>query len=205
MNRALAAIGEVGKTKIELPDEATSNARTIRRFYDQTLDAFLEEALWSWATRYQTLSEDSTTAPEAWLYTFKLPIDCVSPRRIVGATPEDLIEFEEGMNSNGTKVLWADLASAELEYTARVEDFNAWSGAAVRAFSLALAVDIAPAFTGGIKKLQVVQALYEDALEKAIVVSHNRQQRREQEHNEFIEDRHGMTASRKALDRLSTG
>ena len=201
MNRALAAIGHVGKTKIALPDEDTSDARTVRRFYDQTLDSFLEETWWSWATKYETLSEDSTDEPEAWVFTYKLPIDCASPRRIVGIVPEDLIEFEEGVNSNGTKVVWTDVRNAELEYTGRIEDFNAWGGAAVTAFSLALARDIAPAFTGGLKKFQIVQAMYEDALEKAIVASHNRQQRRVVESNEFIDDRHGTEGTHLLLAR----
>lgn len=201
MNRALAAVGQAGKTKIALPDEDTADARTVRRFYDETLDAFLEEAWWSWATKYSTLSLDSSSAPEQWLYAYKCPIDCVAPRRIVGAVPEEKIEFEEGESEAGIRVLWCDVELAELEYTGRISNFNSWGGLAVRAFGLLLAIDIAPAFTGGIKRVTILEQQYAAALEKAKDSSHNRQERREQEHNEYIQDRHGGNLSPRASAR----
>lgn len=201
MNRALAAVGQAAKAKIALPDEDTSDARTVRRFWDETLDSFLEEAWWSWATKYSTLSQDDSTAPEDWGYAYKLPADCVAPRRLVGNVPEEVPPFEEGVSANGIKVLWTDKQAAELEYTARIEDFNYWSGAAIRAFSLALAVDIAPAFKGSRKQTQELMALYQDALERARVASHNRQERRPVESSEFTDFRHGIVTSTRASAR----
>ncbi len=204
MNRALAAVGQAKTAKIVLPDENTSDANTINRFYDETKDAFLEEAMWSWATKYALLSLDTSDAPEQWIYTYKCPADCVAPRRIVGAMPEEHPEFEEGMGgSDGKlKVIWADKTDAELEYTARVDNFNAWSPAAVRAFALLLAIDIAPAYSGTTRKTELLEAQYENALEKAIVSSHNRQERRVEVDNEFIEARHGDASKVRASARF---
>jgi len=204
MNAALAFIGQVRNVKIEDPDENTSDARTVRRFYDQTLDAFLEETWWSWATRYSVLSLNAEATPEAWGYGYALPADCVAPRRIVGVTPEEDVEYEEGISPLGVKLLYCDLSEAELEYTARVVTFDIWSGQAVRAFELALARDIAPAYTGG-KKWQDVEAKYQDALERAMDASYNRGQPRVQEDNEFIEARHADGRSYRAKARYVAG
>ena len=87
MNRALAAVGHVPKVKIALANEDTTDARLVRRFYDETLEGFLDEAWWSWATKYEVLSEDSSEEPSEWGYAYAMPADIITPRRLVGAIP----------------------------------------------------------------------------------------------------------------------
>lgn len=206
-NTALAFIGKVSNVQITDADtDTSSDAKTLRRFYESTLDAFLEEAWWGFATKYEVLSADASTAPEAWLTAFALPTDAIAARRFVGTTPDDVIEFQEGVSDGGVKVLWCDLddVDAELEYTYRNEDFSIWSSAAIRAFTLALARDVAPAFTGG-KKYVMLEQKYADALERAIDASHNRQHVREQEDNEFLEHRHGHSISHRDRMRYTPG
>lgn len=194
-NRALACLGQISGQEVETDAEDTANANTLNRFYAQSLDAFLEEAWWSWATRYEVLSLDSATPPENWRYAYKFPKDCVAPRYIVGDAPEERVEFEEGVDANGLSVIWSDRQYAELQYTARVDDFNAWGGAAVNAFALKLAMDAAPAFTGDTAQRRELQGDYEFALEKAMDASHNRHQLRMEDHNETIDARHGRMPS----------
>ena len=188
--RAVGHVGQTGKVRIADPDEDTSDARTVRTFYDAALDAFLEEAWWSFATAYENLGEATTDPPEFWAYTYVMPTDLVSPRRIISFAPEDIIPFEEGNDEDDLAVLWCDTREAQLEYTKRVENFNQWSPLAFRAFSLFLAIEIAPSYTGG-TKVQELQFLYDIALDKAQAASANRQERRPDEGDEFNDQRHG--------------
>ncbi len=202
-NRALAYLGQISGQQVEDAAEDSADADVLNRFYPQSLDAFLEEAWWSWATKYATLALDSSTAPEYWLYAYVYPADCVSPRYIVGAAPEDRIEFIEGTSEGGVAVIWSDWKSAELQYTARIEDFNRWSAAAVDAFAMKLAMDASSAYTGSIDKAGALEAKYERLLERAILASENRKQEREEDHNELIEARHGTNPSAFARSRFS--
>jgi hypothetical protein len=206
-NMAIGFVGKIGHIQIADADtDTSSDAKALRRFYDATLDAFLEEAWWGFATKYEVLTADVSTAPEGWQTAFKLPTDSVAPRRIVGSSIDDVIEFQEGVSAAGVKVLWCDLTDndRELEYTYRCEDFSVWSPAAIRAFALALARDVAPAYTGG-KKYQEIEAKYFDALDRAMDTSHNRQHVRETEDNEFIENRHGDSTSTRQKARYVAG
>ncbi len=194
MNRAMAAVGNVQKVKIQLSDEDTSNARTIRRFYDITLDAFLEEHEWNFATKYSTMSTDSSTPAANWAYVYVVPPDCVATRRIVGNVPEELVPYQEGESEDGVAVLWTDKESACLEYTGRVENYNAWSPAALKAFALALAIDIAPDVTGGVERMQLLDAQFAIWIDKAKVASFNSQERIEDPIDPFTEARHGLSS-----------
>lgn len=200
-NRAMANLGQISAQKIEDVTEDTPDANMLNRFYAQSLDDFLEEAWWGWATKYETLALDSSTPPERWIYAYVCPADCAAPRFIVGDAPEERIEFIEGTTSTGLKVIWTDRKNAELCYTARIENFNSWGGAAVSAFALKLASDAALAFAGDTAKSNLIEARYERQLEKAVDASHNRQHPREEDHNETLDARHGDDPAQRTLAR----
>ncbi len=202
-NRIIANLGQIKATQIEIWSEATSDARTVRRFYEDNIEAFLEESWWSFATGYADLSLDSSTAPEAWAYAYKAPADMVAPRRIVGVIPEELPPFEEGISASGIKVIWSDQQEAELEYTKFTEDFNVWSPTAYRALSLFVSIDVAPAYTGG-NKVNEIMALYADALERAQAASANRQERRPDTGDEITNFRHGLVQTSRAVRGAAT-
>ena len=196
-NRALGVLGQIGAEKIENFEEDTADARAVRTFWDETLDAFLEESWWSFATKYAelTLKETNPSPPEC-AYSYVKPQDMVSPRRIVGDVPEEKVPYEEA-TEGGTHVFYTNKQLACMEYTARIEDFSIWPGSAVTAFALSLASVMAPAYSGGMEKLGLISQLAQNALDMAQVVSHNRQERDpfESESTELTDSRHGTVHS----------
>jgi len=192
-NHALAACGELTDDgKIDDFDELTSNAATVRRFWNVTMQAFLETAWWSFATAYEVLTQHSGTLPPHWGYEYKRPVDMVMPRKILVGTPEENPPWEEAIDK-GVPVIYTNRQAACLEYTAQVLDFNVWSGNALEAFILKLAVAMSPALSGSTGKITIIRAQYVDALETAQVASHNRQVRHsaENESTEFSDFRTG--------------
>lgn len=190
-NRALAHLGEIAGQEIDDVAEGSANANALNRFYPDSLEAFLEEEWWGFARKYAVLSLDASTPPEHWTYAYTFPADNVEARFLVGDAPEDRIEWERGTNQNGLAVIWTDRKDAQLCYTGRVENFNSWGGAARLAFTLKLASDAVPGFSGGSEKANLLQNRYEFQLEKAVGVSQNSGEPRREDHNEFIDERHG--------------
>jgi hypothetical protein len=196
-NRALAVLGQIGADKIEDFEELTSDGRAVRRFWDTTLEAFLEEHWWSFATKYATLTlKETNPSPPEWGYAYVAPEDMASPRRIVGYVPEESVPYELASIA-GVPVVYTNKQLACMEYTALIEDFSLWPGVAIRAFSLALAVEMSPAFSGGVEKIGLFSQLAADALDRARVVSHNTQERDpyEMESTELTDTRHGTVRS----------
>jgi hypothetical protein len=201
-NRTLANLGQLSGQEIADPDEESVNANALNRFYPESLDSFLEECWWGFARKYQFISLDGSTPPEHWTYAYTYPSDSVSPRFIVGDAPEDRIEFEEGQSAGGLAVIWTDRKNAELCYTARVENYNAWGGAAITAFSFKLAADSAALFSGGAKNAELLQGKYEFALDKAMDVTHARGEPRREDNKELIDFRHGEDPSERFSSRF---
>lgn len=202
-NRAVANVGQAGAVKIEDDTELTPDANNVRLYWDVTLRSFLEETWWSFATAYAELSVHASGKVGFWSYSYVRPGDCFQPRRILGPALQDQMPFEEGVVANASShdaVIWSNQNDAVLEYTADVRNYDIWTGLAVIALSLKLAIDISPEYTGGTKKVQLLQARYDDALNRAQVGSHQRQERptEENESFEFQDQRHGTTHGKKS-------
>lgn len=195
-NGALAFLGQINDDQIEDFEELTSDARAVRRFWDRRLEAFLEDSWWSFATSYKALTQTGLNPVQGWAYSYNVPQDFVAPRRILGYVPEERVPYEMVV-AGGARSVYTNKQLACMEYTARVEDFSVWSANAIEAFEISLAIKMAPGFTGGVEKVRALKLLEIDALERALVVSHNSQERDpyESENHELTDARHGTVTS----------
>jgi len=144
-NLALLYVGN-GQTINDF-DEATQEAKACKVFYVKARDALLQSFPWSFATKRSALAALSTPDVETsdartgWSYSYALPSDCLSPRRLwAGArTPAsgDRIPFAiEGV------LLLTDEEDAELTYTFQESTVARWSPLFVEALAWALAMKL---------------------------------------------------------------
>lgn len=150
VNLALQRIG-VNTPIGTLASEVSAEAEAVRLAYDETLQETLARLPWPFATRYVTLSlqvgSAATPANAEWQYAYRIPNDCIFPRRIVTArgkavdpTPPP---FREAQG-----VLFTNQANAVLEYTARVACPARNGDATFRsAWAWRLAAEVAPPIT----------------------------------------------------------
>lgn len=204
-NRAIGYIGIVTQDIIQDPDEISSNARRCSRFYDSTLEAFLNEHDWAWAKKYVALNEDISTPEEngvSWLFVYVWPTDCIEPQwlTVAGTGQGDLAQFptvervpyEVAINVNNDQVIYTDLEDAVLRYTTRLETFGLWPGTAFEALSVKLALNMAPSFTGGLNRVRALQSLYFQTLDSAKQASSTMEEPLDRPSDEFTTARHGL-------------
>lgn len=200
-NKAVGHCGHATLVQITDVTEQTDNALKCRLHWDSALLGFYEELWWSHLTSYVELSEEAapTDVEGFWTKSYSYPADCATPRRILGADPAHTIPFEEGIDSEGDRVIWTDRVDAVLEYTNSSVAYSLWPGAVIDALALKLAKSMIPEFGGNLNKIQTLAAMYDDALERASVGSHNRQERHPEENEslEFQQMRHGSFVERK--------
>jgi|GEM_PF-1179286 len=74
-NRALALLGESEINELTASESVTSAICT--QLYDGIVERLLSTHNWSFATRYITLSQETTVPPSPWTHQFALPADLV--------------------------------------------------------------------------------------------------------------------------------
>ena len=152
-NIALSHLG-IGKEIANLDTERSSEASTLRRFYDECRDATLRDFPWPFATRFENLAlvANPPTETDEWDFSYRYPTDCLMLRRIQTDvridTNQSRIVYKIGRDSQGL-LIYTDQEDAKIEYTFRETDPSRYPADFVMAFSLRLAHYSAPRLTGG--------------------------------------------------------
>jgi hypothetical protein len=156
-NRALRHIG-VSKTIASLTEKSES-ARACLDFYDDVVDEVLRDYDWPFARRHATVAQVATSPTSEWLYSYRVPADCLAVRRILNGsgvrveTEATKIPFLFDADASGG-LLYTDLqattnAPVVVRYTARVTDVTQFPPDFGRSVELLLAAYIAPSLTEG--------------------------------------------------------
>ncbi len=202
-----AALRHLATKAIKSLAEASEQAAACAGFYDQVRDEVLREFRWPFATRFAalTLVGGTATVPVTleWKYSYRLPDDCLSPRRILSGTRQETEEtrvpFDTASDDDGG-LLYTDQPPADatdttpqlpqLEYTALMAEAR-FASDFTQAFSLKLAFYIAPAVAGGDPNKLGARAgqLYEMLLQRAEFSAMTERQRDPAPESEFIRAR----------------
>ena len=172
-NYALLRIG--GATIADL-SEGSRASELCSIVYEQCRDQLLRAFPWNFARRVQSLA-DTNSPPTNWGYSYAMPSDCVRPLRIViegNRLPrvDEKIPYE--VASNGTqRLIYADVESAELEYTARVDDSNLWDASFINALSWLIASEIATPLTANPDYAKMAREAYTVTLGQAMAQNLN--------------------------------
>lgn len=132
--------------------EASKEAVTARVFYDIARDATLRGFPWPFATKFAVLSLVSTEPTTEWAYSYRYPSDCLRLHRILSGIRNDDRQSRVSYRMVGDSVgqlIYTDEQDAEIEYTTKNDNVASYPADFELAFSLYLAVLMAPRLTAG--------------------------------------------------------
>lgn len=149
------SLSHVGLDAIESLTEKTKPAQECKRLYDFVRDATLRDHDWGFARKQEVLALLDEVR-SGWDYVYAYPVDCIAAREIYnpsGATTgvtfdsetdeyvkHGKIPFKVGSNSAmSARVILTNQEAAELIYTAKVTNVNAFDASFIEAFALHLA------------------------------------------------------------------
>lgn len=192
-NFALSHLG-VSKEIASLQTEKSAEASACRRFYDLSLESTLRDFAWPFATKIETLGLVEENPNTDWGYSHRYPTDCLDIRRILSGIPQDTrdsrIPYKIGRDDSGL-VVWSNLSDVTIEYTARSEDPSIYPADFILAFSLRLAMHIAPRVISGdpFQRQTVIRQLYVFEISQAKSSAINEEQQYQEPDSEFIRHR----------------
>lgn len=194
------SIGNIALTNISsknrisnLETDESTEAKTLRVYYDEALKFVLTDVDWGFATARKALAQLSEDAPIDWDYVYTYPNDCLKARRVFQSTRRtgtEKIPFEVTLNADKTiKVIMTDVSPAYLRYTANISDPSLFPAGFVNCFAWYLAYLISYALTKKTSVRDFCMKEYEKAKLKAEVSDAEEQDYDEMPDSEFIRER----------------
>ena len=167
-NQALSRIGN-GQVIASIA-EASTEAAACSLHLDTCRERLLAESPWPFATSYATLALVSEDPNEDWGYAYRVPVDCITVRRVfpafdsagVGGDGRAMVGrtvFTIGHDTAG-RLLLCDLEGAGLEYTARVTNPSFYPPSFVSALAWLLASEIAMPLARDSKVVMMALQMY---------------------------------------------
>ncbi len=165
-NMALAQIGQEPIASLEQDNEA---ARRCHLFYDSVRQEVLRTHYWAFACGQAALAVLVDPEQTAEPYQYAYPQDCLFVRKVYekgrGQRP---VPFKEVYRQDlQARTIQCAVPQAQIEYTRDVRDESLFDPAFVKAFSLALATDLAQTLTADTALAQRILQKYTLALDEA--------------------------------------
>ena len=161
------ALGYLGQGTIASLNQEDERAKRINLFYDAVRDEVLRTHNWGFATVRAPLAlvrKEETGG----LYLYQYPVDCLFIRRVFSPVKKSREPFFELFDaSSKTRVLATREPNAWAVYTRCVADETQWDASFTKAFTLALACDLAVALTGDLALHRQLEQKYVLYLEEA--------------------------------------
>lgn len=163
------ALAHLGQEPISSLQQDNEKSRRCELFYEPVKKEVLRTHNWAFATGIAPLALLSQQAPSDWPYMYAYPQDALFIRRVFGAgNYAHACTFKEiYQNDIHARVILSVVPQAQAEYTCDVKDEGLFDAAFVKAFSLALAADLAIALTGDGSLAQRILQKYALALDEA--------------------------------------
>jgi len=144
------ALRKVGAQTVMSFDEQSENARLCKIFYPRVRDIVLRMYPWNCATKRAALTALATAPAFGYACQYQLPVDCLFVQRM----DDQDIEFKiEG------RLLLTDSTTANILYTARVEDPTQFDQLLVQCLYTFLAAEISTSLR---QDAQMYRALMEE-------------------------------------------
>ncbi len=165
-NMALAQLGQEAIASIEQDDE---RARRCHLFYEPVKKEVLRTHNWAFAGCIISLPLLAGEGPTEWPYCYAYPSDCLFLRRVFSRVPyAKNAAFKEIYDQDiQSRVILCGVPQAQAEYTRDITDESLFDPAFIKAFSLALAADLAVTLTGDSSLAQRMLQKYTLALDEA--------------------------------------
>lgn len=155
------ALRFIGAEPLISLEDNSKQAKLCKLFYEFDRDVLLSEEVWSFAVTRQALSQLSETNDTNYLYMYQLPVDpyCLVPLEIKDYPNQPFII--EG------RVLYTDLDSVTLRYTAQITDPTQYPALFALALAYKVASDLANSIEGKQNRFSEMETMYRTTLIKA--------------------------------------
>ena len=165
-NLALAHLGQEGISSLTQDDE---RARRIHLFYDPVNAEVLRTHNWAFALVREPLVLLEDPSAPAYPYLYQYPADGLFVRKVfAGDSGRKPFEFKEVYRRRvNQRAIQTPAPQAVAEYTRDVQDATQFDSAFVKAFSLALAADLALTLTGDEALSRLLLTRYAQSLQEA--------------------------------------
>jgi hypothetical protein len=186
------ALGKIGASRITSLDEASQPARYCSLFYEQTRDEVLQSVTWNFAILRATLSRLVDAPAFGWAYQYQLPTDYLA---VIQLNSWQAYETRDLYEIEGERLL-TDADSAQLRYTARIEDSEIFPPLFVEALYVKLASKLAEPLTGSTAKAQALLGEFEKLVEPLAAKANAREGRSRRKlpyvESDFVRARFGV-------------
>ncbi len=168
LNICNLALAQLGQSPLTALNEDTERARRLNLFYEPVRDELLRTHNWRFASAENALIRVDIPAP-APDFVYKYPAQALFVRRVFHANAvQQSLPFSEFFDeSTQQRVLRVPAAAARAQYTRRITDESIFDPGFVKAFSLALACDLAVTLTADSQLAGQLWTKYQLALEEA--------------------------------------
>lgn len=193
LNMALSHIG-IGEEVGNIGTEKSEEAQAGRRFYDIASQVVSTAIPWPFLTKIQALALIETEPNTEWGYSYRYPSDCTNIRRILSGVRNDSRQtrspYKIAQDSSGL-IIFSDERDAVAEYRVLPNNPQIYPADYTLAFSLWLAVLMAPRLTKGDPKGLRTKSfeLYRFEIDAAKTRALNEQQDEEEPEADWIAGR----------------
>lgn len=183
-NMALSHIGSHATISSISPPDGSVEAGHCATFYDQARTELIDTGNWRFALSRSTLAPLATNLSDTWLYSYSLPSDCMSPKRILrkgaGLTvfnQDTTVYFHEANDDDGADflvegdVLYTNEPEATLVYARDVTDTTKFNPSFTTVLSFMLASYLAGPIVKGNEGLRLGDAMRERAMALADIAA----------------------------------
>jgi hypothetical protein len=194
-NLALSHLGSGHEiADIDNEEEVSDEKSACLRYYDTALKQTLRAFHWPFAKKIAELTEVEEDPTDEWAYSYALPSDCLSVRRILSGQRNEYrqsrVPYHIGHDETHGRLIFTDMDEAEAEYTALIETESFYPDDFVMAFSFLLAFYIANRVVAGDNRRRTAMwESYQIELAQARAASANEEQVDEEVASEFVRGR----------------
>jgi len=199
------ALSRSGGGRIQALTEASKEARECNLHYEFARDAVLRDFDWGFASKRATLGLLTDTYT-GWTYAYAMPSDYIKIREILDAQSnytgtyydvEDQLykqagkpKFEIASNDSGSRpIILTDIASAEIRYTAKITDVNAFDSLFQDALAWRLAAELAMSLRGKADERNALLNIYQIAIGNAEGANASEDNNPQKEVNSYVRSR----------------
>lgn len=163
------ALAQIGQEPISSTGQDDERARRCNLFYEPVKQEVLRTHNWAFAGSVVSLAPVAAETEGEWPYAYAYPQDCLFLRRVFAPGPGGRAgAFKEVYHQDmHARLILSGVPQARAEYTRDVKDEALFDPAFVKAFSLALAADLAVTLSGDAALAQRVLQKYTLALDEA--------------------------------------
>ena len=187
------ALNELGVSAPIANADAQDDSRAIilRNFFETARDEVLKCFDWSFAEKYRTLTPTTDECPDPrFFYVYDVPNDCLCAREVYEKGGDGTKrKFRVSANSEGKKIILANVSDVVLRYTRRVDNESFFDSEYAMTLALYLAALTGQTITGNAERANNALKKYWDKVRYGQISSAQEGQELDTDNSTYLDAR----------------